>query len=172
MFLSANVSDAQIGIYGANYRIGSVVLTFIAAPIAMSWVSIAQRAPETAGARAREWAAGYTAVCVVVVGVLMLATTTIVPVIFGSGFRGDVLVVGLVGAAGWLGGLHPLIATRALLSESTLRLSLLTLPVAVLALVLNAVLIPAYGTDGAVYATFAAYAALCVSAAIAVRPRS
>jgi O-antigen/teichoic acid export membrane protein len=161
LFLRASVSADQLGQYAANYRFGSVLITFLAAPVALMWLPEAQRAlPELRAALERRWMAGVTAVSVAAVLLLVAVSGTAIPLVFGPEFHVDHLVVAAVGAAGWLAALYYLVATPLLLTDSTLYMSVSAVIAVAVALGLNATLIPAHGAHGAAVATFGAYVTL------------
>jgi O-antigen/teichoic acid export membrane protein len=161
LFLRSEVTSAQLGQYAANYRLGSVVITFLAAPVALMWLPEVQRClPELRGRLQRSWMVALTAASAVAVAGLVIVSGIAIPLLFGSEFHVDRIVVGLVAGAGWLAGLYYLVATPLLLSDSTVGMSAAALVAVVVAIGLNAILIPAHGAHGAAVATIAAYATL------------
>lgn len=174
LFLQRHVPVHEVGDYAANYRLGSLLLVFVATPIALTWVPTARRATERGelGAVRRRWLLGFSLVAGSVVLGLTLLAPAFVPLFFGSEFTGDRLIVGLVGGGGWLGGLYYLAATPFLLDEDTRPLIAVSAVVIATNLVLNAALIPSRGGDGAAIAGALSYAGLCAATLLAARRRS
>ena len=171
VFLQQTTRPEEIGVYAANYRLGSVVFIFIATPIALTWVPAARRALASGlldRTRVR-WMVVFTAISWSAVAVLVALVPILVPAVFGGEFPGDRVVVLLVAAAGWLGGIYYFAATRLLLSEDTRPLIVVSIVVIAANLILNAVLIPAHGPRGAAIATVLSFGALCVVTLVTAR---
>jgi O-antigen/teichoic acid export membrane protein len=170
LFLKMFVTSSDIGQYSASYRLGSLVLAFIAAPLGLAWLPVAQRA--TAAQRAdqvRVWALAFTGLALGATAVLIGAAGFAVPAVFGSEFTADRAIVGLVGVAGWLAGLYYLVATPLLVGDSTHLLAISAVAAIILNLALTPLLIATVGVQGAAVATTASYGALCGAAWICAR---
>lgn len=169
LFLNSYVSSAEIGEYGANYRLGSVVTVFLAGPLVLAWVPTIRRA---AGESERiemcsRWS-GWFAIASLGCLVLVVALAPKgVPVIFGSEFEENSLVIVAAGLGGWLLGLAFLIATPILLGDRTAMLAVVATVVSAFNLGLNSVLIPLYGVPGAAIATVGSYTFLCLGMVVA-----
>jgi O-antigen/teichoic acid export membrane protein len=166
LFLRGNVSAATLGAYSANYRLGNLVLVFVAGPIGLTWIQAARRAHggvELDHLR-RRWGLAYTLVALWGVTLLVGLGPLLVPIVFGSGFHFHRTIVAEVALSGWFGGAFYLIATPALMREQTRRLVPISLVVAGFNLLANAILIPRYGADGAAAATCISYGFMCLAA--------
>ena len=161
LFLQGAVSSQSLGQYSANYRLGTVVLIFVAGPLALAWLAEARRTDAAIrGARLRAWTAGFTLVSLCVGGLTVACASFLVPAVFGAEFEADALVVGLVALSGWFGGLWYFAATPIIIGDRTVPLAQVAALAVVLNLGLNVLLIDAYGSDGAALATLLSYAAL------------
>lgn len=170
LFLQASVSPTELGNYSANYRMGSLILTFIAAPLVLAWLPEALRLkPEARPAAQRRLTIGFSGACGAIGGCLCLLSPIAIPLLFGDGFEGSPGVVGFICLAGWLGGVYYLILTPLLVTDSTRRLSEVAVAATAVNIAANAILIPSLGTTGAVIATVASYLVLVGLASLAVR---
>ena len=170
LFLQHAVSGAELGRYSANYRLGSVVLTFVAAPLIVAWFAEAHRTPvELRARRARAWTRGFSLAALPAAAALAGGSYVLVPAIFGGAFEADPLIVGLVGLSGWLAGLHYLLATPMVVADGTARLAAVAAAAFAATLILNALLIPRWGAEGAAAATVLAYGTLCALTGLAAR---
>lgn len=170
LFLQYYVSPSELGDYAANYRLGTVVLVFVAAPLVLAWIPEAQRtAPAELARKRREWTWVFCAVAGTVAVLSTAASPVAVPLLFGDAFHAEPGIVALVAVSGCLGGLYYMMATPLLLSDSTTPLVTLSLASVVMNLALNFALIPPAGAWGAAIATACSYAALCLGAVAASR---
>ena len=170
LFLQSSVSAHDLGQYSANYRVGSVILTFLAAPFALAWLPVAQYAePEERRHLVQRWALGFTLVCLVAGLIVTAGSSALVRGVFGSAFETDRLVVALTAGSGWLAGMYYLVATPLLVGDATRPLAVAAFLGVIATLALNAGLIPTWGAHGAALATLAGYALLCAFTAIATR---
>lgn len=162
--LGITATDEALGQYAASYRLGSVVLIFLAGPLALAWIPVARAnpdAPERERAAAR-WFARFTLAALGSVVVLVAVAPEGVPFLFGAGFEADRLVVACAGVSGWLAGLFYLIATPVLTAEATRSLVLVSVLVVVVNVAANVALIPTHVGRGAAVATLISYTMLCV----------
>jgi O-antigen/teichoic acid export membrane protein len=172
LFLKAFVSSSAIGEYSANYRLGSLVLAFIAPPLALMWLPVAQRtAPGERANKTRKWAINFTIVALGMTAAVTGAAVVIVPAVFGAQFEADPLVVGLIGTAGWTAGLYYLVATPLFVGDLTHVIAVCAIATICINLVLTPALIAMLGVDGAAIATALSYAALCGTVAVGARRR-
>jgi O-antigen/teichoic acid export membrane protein len=172
IFLNANVSPNELGEYGANYRLGSVISVFLAGPLVLAWVPTIRR---VAGETERteicvRWSSRFALVSLGSLVILLVLAPKGVPVVFGTEFHKNDYAIGAAGLSGWLLGLTFLIATPILLGDRTGLLAVVAAIVAVVNLTLNSMLIPAYGVPGAAIATIASYALFCLVTIVAVGP--
>jgi O-antigen/teichoic acid export membrane protein len=165
LFLRADVAPTTLGLYSANYRLGNLVLVFVAGPLGLTWIPAARRArDERALDRARRtWALRFSAASILAVLMILAAGPALIPLIFGSGFHFDRTIIAAVGLSGWFGGLYYLAATPALLAQDTRRLAVMALVCVGFNLVANAILIPSFGAHGAAVATLISYAFVCMA---------
>jgi len=172
LFLRAFAPDRILGAYAANYRLGSVVLIFLASPLGLTWVPAARRALAEGRLKevTRRWSTLLAVTCAVGTLALLVIGQEVIPLLFGGQFTFDPIVVAAVGWSGWCAGLYFLLATSILLSEDTRRLAALSIAVVLINVAANAALIPSFGAHGAAAATLISYAALCFGA-LAVSPR-
>jgi len=168
LFLRIWATPVELGRYAASYRLGSVVMIFVAGPLALAWVPVARRldSPQERDRRALLWAIRIGWLSLGAGVVLVSVARTLVPAVFGAGFTADQVVVAAVVVSGWLFGLYFLVATEIFLRESTGILALAALAVVVVNLSLNALLIEPWGPRGAALATVLSYLALCAIAAL------
>ncbi len=167
LFLQYYVSPSELGDYSANYRLGTVVLVFVAAPLTLAWIPKAQRtARDQLTGKRREWTRVYCIVAGLAAVVSTALSPLVVPLLFGDSFHAQPLIVGLVAAAGVMGGLYYLLATPVLVADSTTPLLKLALASVALNLVLNIALIPPAGAVGAAVSTAISYAGLCAGAVL------
>jgi O-antigen/teichoic acid export membrane protein len=170
LFLQAAVSPDKLGNYSANYRMGSLVLTFMVAPLMLGWLPRALAlSPEARVAAQRRLTLAFSGVSIGAGICLCALSPFAIPLLFGDGFDGSPAVVGVIALVGWLGGLYHLILTPLLVSDSTRRVSVVALAATAVNLLANAILIPTLGTTGALIATLASYLVLVWFARLAVR---
>jgi O-antigen/teichoic acid export membrane protein len=172
IFLNANVPAAELGEYGANYRLGSVVSVFFAGPLILAWVPTIRRIT-TESERTEtciRWSSRFALVCLGCLVVLLALASQGVPIIFGREFHEKDFVIVAAGLSGWLLGLAFLIATPILLRDRTGLLAVVAIGVVVMNLVLDSILIPIYGVPGAIIATVASYLFFCLATVAAVGP--
>jgi PST family polysaccharide transporter len=174
LFLRAWVTPAELGQYSASYRLGSVVMLFIAGPLALAWIPVARRA----GSRTEleqlclRWGVNVTWAALGAGVLVVAAAPSLVPAIFGQGFVSDNVVVAAVVASGWLFALYYLLATNILIGESTGALAAVSAIVVVFNFGANAAFIADFGARGAAVATLLSYLALAVIAgAVSARSR-
>jgi O-antigen/teichoic acid export membrane protein len=172
VFLNANVSPTELGEYGANYRLGSVISVFLAGPLVLAWVPTIRR---VAGEHERaemcvRWSSRFALVSLGSLVTLLVLAPRGVPVVFGTEFHKNDFAIVAAGLSGWLLGLAFLIATPILLADRTGLLAVVAAIVAVANLTLNSMLIPSYGVPGAAIATIASYALFSVVTIVAVGP--
>jgi O-antigen/teichoic acid export membrane protein len=167
LFLAREVTPHALGDYAANYRLGSVVMVFLAGPMVLAWMPRVMPAP-WAQRRAlfRRWLVGFAGTAALASLLLVALAPELIEVIFGPAIGPDRTVVALVAASGILGGLYYLLATPLLVSESTVLLATTALGVVAINLAANAVLINHFGAHGAAWATFLSYACLCALGAV------
>jgi len=169
VFLNANVSAEALGEYGANYRLGSVIAVFLAGPLVLAWVPTIRRA---AGEWERiemciRWSSRFALVSLGCLVLVLAASARGVPIVFGSEFSENHLVIVASGLSGWLLGLSFLLATPILLRDRTGMLAVVAASVVVVNLVLNTILIPSYGVSGAAIATVSSYFLFCLMTLVA-----
>jgi O-antigen/teichoic acid export membrane protein len=169
VFLNANVSAAALGEYGANYRLGSFIAVFLAAPLALAWIPTARRA---AGEWERiemciRWSSRFALVSLGCLVLLLAVAARGVPIVFGTEFSENHLVIVASGVSGWLLGLSVLLATPILLGDRTGLLAVVAASVVIVNLGLNTILIPSYGVSGAAIATVSSYSAFCIMTLVA-----
>lgn len=170
VFLEASVPIAEIGEYGANYRLGSVTLVLFATPLILAWLPVAQRlSPFERKLAQGRWMRWYIVIAGIAVAALSIASVPLIPVLFGTGYGGLPDIVFLIGCSGLLGGVSILISTPLLVSESTLRLAGVALFAVVFNVAINFLLIPPFGVRGAAAATAISYAASLAATLFAVR---
>jgi O-antigen/teichoic acid export membrane protein len=173
LFLRDAVTPEALGRYAANYRVGSVILIFFAAPLALAWFAEAQRTEaRLRGRRARSWLLGFSFAALGCGAILIAACPFLVPKVFGDGIDGDRFVVACVVLSGWLAGAHYIVATPMVVGNATARLAVVSLATVAVTFALNGLLIPAFGTHGAAAATLAAYGTLCALTALAARRKA
>jgi O-antigen/teichoic acid export membrane protein len=163
LFLKASVSDVTLGLYSANYRLGGVIVLFLAAPLAQAWIGavrVPRPRPEL-DALCIRWSHYFGVAALGSVVVLLAAAESGVPLVFGNEFTADRFVIAAVGVSGWLLGLYYLIATPILVGTTTVVLAVVSLVTVAVTLVLNAVLILPFGPHGAALATLLSALALC-----------
>jgi O-antigen/teichoic acid export membrane protein len=165
LFLRGDVRAATLGRYSANYRLGNLILVFIAGPLALTWIQAARRASggQQLDSARQTWAIRFSAAATLGVLMILTAGPVLVPVIFGSGFHFDRRIIAAVGLSGWFGGFFYLIATPALLAQDTRRLAVMSVVCVAANLLANAILIPRFGAHGAAIATLLSYAFVCVA---------
>jgi O-antigen/teichoic acid export membrane protein len=163
LFLRGDVSATRLGLYSANYRLGNLVLVFIAGPLGLTWIPAARRAANASAlTHARTtWFLRFSAAALLSLLMILTFGSILVPVIFGSGFHFDRVIIGAVGLSGWLGGLYYLVATPIFLASDTRRITLVAAACVIFNLVANAILIPRFGAHGAALATLISYAFVC-----------
>ena len=161
--LGVTASHEVLGQYAASYRLGSVVLIFLAGPLALAWIPVARAAADPAARRAvaGQWFARFTLAALGSVVVLVAVPGMGVPAVFGPEFEADRLVVACAGVGGWLAGLFYLIATPVLTAEATRSLIGVSVLVVVVNTAVNMALIPAHAGRGAAVATLISYSMLC-----------
>lgn len=172
VFLNANVSAAALGEYGANYRLGSVIAVFLAGPLVLAWVPTVRRATGE-GERIEmciRWSSRFALVSLGCLVLLLAVAARGVPVVFGTGFSENHLVIVASGVSGWLLGLSFLLATPILLGDRTGLLAVVAASAVVVNLVLNTILIPSYGVSGAAIATVSSYSLFCLMTLVAAGP--
>jgi O-antigen/teichoic acid export membrane protein len=163
VILRAFGSGRDVALYAANYRLGSVVLVFVAGPLALAWVPVARRICDAEELR-RACARWFRAVSVVALGLtsaLALLAGVAVPRAFGGGFAADAYVVAAAGVAGWLSATYVLLTTPIIVGTRTARLSVIAAGAAAFSVATNVALIPTFGGRGAATATVVSYAGLC-----------
>jgi O-antigen/teichoic acid export membrane protein len=172
IFLNANVSPTELGEYGANYRLGSVILVFLAGPLVLAWVPTIRR---VAGEAERaetcvRWSSRFALVSLGTLVTLLVLAPKGVPVVFGREFQKNDFAIVAAGLSGWLLGLASLIATPILLADRTGLLAVIAAIVAIVNLTLNWFLIQSHGVPGAAIATIASYFLFCVVTTAVVGP--
>jgi O-antigen/teichoic acid export membrane protein len=95
-----------------------------------------------------------------------------VPIVFGTEFSENHLVIFASGVSGWLLGLSFLLSTPILLGDRTGLLAVVAAGAVVVNLVLNTILIPPYGVSGAAIATVSSYFLFCLMTLLAAGPRN
>jgi O-antigen/teichoic acid export membrane protein len=172
VFLEASVPIAEIGEYGANYRLGSVTLVLFATPLVLAWLPVAQRlTPDERRATQRTWIRWYLLIAGAAVASLTAASLVLIPLVFGSGYEALPDIVFLIASSGLFGGVAILIATPLLVSQSTFRLAVVALFSVVFNVTVNFLLIPPFGVRGAAFATALSYVASLSATFFAVRFR-
>jgi O-antigen/teichoic acid export membrane protein len=175
LFLRAFAPDRVLGAYAANYRLGSVLLIFVASPLGLTWIPAARRAVADGRLEqvARRWFIALSLTCAAGTLALLVLGPELVPLLFGNRFAFDPFIVAAVGASAWPVGLYFLLATSILLSEDTRRLAVLSCAVVLVNIAANATLIPRFDAHGAAVATLISYGALSFGAlAVSSRPRA
>ena len=163
VLLKFEVAPATLGAYSANYRLGSVVLIFLAWPLAFVWTRDVQgMSLDERKDRTRSWTLSFSLAAAATTVVLTAASPLLIPGFFGSEFDAQPEIVALVGAAGWFGGVYFFLATPFLVAHSTIALARVSAIVVVISLLLNAALISRFQTEGAAVATVSSYGVLCL----------
>jgi O-antigen/teichoic acid export membrane protein len=173
LFLRAFAPDRVLGAYAANYRLGSVLLIFVASPLGLTWIPAARRALANGELDqvARRWSTALVVTCTLGILALLVLGHEVIPLLFGGRFTFDPFIVGAVGASALCVGLYFFFATSILLSEDTRRLAFLSIAVVIVNLAANVALIPLFAARGAAAATLISYAALSFGAFVTSRPR-
>lgn len=162
--LAAYLGEAAVGVYHAGYSLGSRTLDVVFIWLGMAGGPALVSALERGGAAALKDAAREQASFMVLLTLpaavgLALVAAPLVELMVGESLRaGAVQVVPWIAASGWLAG----VTTYYLLQAFTLgrRTQMLIVAMAVPALanlLLNLVLIPRFGLNGALWATTASY---------------
>ncbi|ALL13035.1 oligosaccharide flippase family protein [Caulobacter henricii] len=162
--LAAYLGEAAVGVYHAGYSLGSRTLDVVFIWLGMAGGPALVSALERGGAAALKDAAREQASFMVLLTLpaavgLALVAEPLVELMVGESLRaGAIQVVPWIAASGWLAG----VTTYYLLQAFTLgrRTPILIVAMAVPALanlVLNLVLIPRFGLNGALWATTASY---------------
>lgn len=174
VFLLALSGPIELAQYAASYRVGSLIMLFVTAPLALAWLPVARAAAHRVQ-RQRvtvRWSLGL-AWCALGGGALIvMACPVLVPVLFGSGFESRPGIAAAVVVSAWFSGLYILVATEVLTSDATRPLAPVMVSVVSLNLVLNLAMISAWDATGAGLATVASYALLVVGVGLAVSRES
>jgi lipopolysaccharide exporter len=169
IFLRATVSDVTLGLYSANYRVGGVIVIFVAAPLAQAWIGTIRvaRARDAMDALCIRWSHYFAVAALGTVVVLLAVANVGVPLMFGGQYAPDRFVIAAVGVAGWLLGLYYIISTPILSGTATSALAVVSIVTVAVTLVLNAALILPFGPHGAALATLLSALALCGATCVA-----
>ena len=156
--LPALDARAQVGIYAVGYQLGfvvSIVITSFNAAWSPYFFRIGNR---PSGPRF------YTAMTTVVIGGLLVLASgvsvlapEVVAVIARPGYEAAADVLPIIAFASVFQGLYVMFVTVVFLTKRTGRLAAITLSAAAVNIVLNVVLIPALGIQGAAWATLGSY---------------
>lgn len=169
--LAAYLDEATVGVYHAGYSLGSRTLDVVFIWLGMAGgpalVAALERGGPTALREAAREQASFMILLTLPAAVgLALVATPLVELMVGESLRaGAAHVTPWIAASGWLAG----VTTYYLLQAFTLgrRTSMLILSMgapAVINLLLNLLLIPRFGLDGALWATTASYGLGAVAA--------
>jgi O-antigen/teichoic acid export membrane protein len=169
VFLGVFSPARDLAIYSVNYRLGNVILVFLAAPLPLAWIALARKIESQRELRAASvrWFRAFSVGALGSTVGLLVAGPTLVPAVFGDEFTADRYVLAAVGVSAWLAGVYILIATPIVTSTQTLRLTVVAGGVVGVNLLANSVLIPVADGRGAATATVVSYSALCVFTAVA-----
>jgi O-antigen/teichoic acid export membrane protein len=156
--LSFLADTAAVGIFGVAYRLVEAT-QFIAGAMAMAVLPWLARAT----AAARGYRLGLKAVTAVLLPlglVFVLFARPIVTILYGHAFDRSVLPLQLLGMITLLYGLNAFSSVSLIARDRPLTYAIVIVPVIVLDIVLNLVLIPRYGADGAAFNALLASALL------------
>jgi O-antigen/teichoic acid export membrane protein len=172
--LGAIRGEAEVGVYSANYNLVRMGFGLISGPILTAMYAVVMNAWED-GYRGSisniisQFSRYYLIAVVPLVTYVGVFRQEIVSIVLGSEFREGYTIVPLVlgGAAFWGLGM---IAHKGLeIHEKTNTMLMLVIISTVTNLILNFVLIPDYGYDGAAFATFISYLLYPIVAFLAAR---
>jgi O-antigen/teichoic acid export membrane protein len=172
LFLRATVTPAKLSEYSANYRIGSLVIVFIAGPLGMTWTSRIRRMETEdlpVASMTIVWCRWFSRIALAVTAVSILALPTVVPIVFGAAFPANPYIVLATGVAGWLSGLSLFVGVSILRRQETTAILYVAVPVTIGTLIVNGILITTIGLYGAAISTVLGYGGLVLAMAVVVR---
>jgi len=171
--LAAFLDEATVGVYHAGYSLGSRTLDVVFIWLGMAGgpaliAALERGGPDALRTAAREQASFMILLTLPAATGLALVATPLVELMIGEALRtGAAHVTPWIAASGWLSGVttYYLLQAFTLGRRTPMLIASMAVP-AVVNLVLNLLLIPSFGLDGALWATTASYAAGAVTAVV------
>lgn len=163
-FVQRTHGEAEVGLYGLAYKLGSVGNTVVLEAFGLIWFPyvFALRSDEEVRALTRKVLTYvHLALCVLALGLALFARE-IVAAMAAPEFASAWPALGLVAAGYVFWAAFQITSTVFYLRERTGRIGAIVAGAAVLNLALNAWLVPAHGFLGAAWATLATFAVLAV----------